>query len=192
MSKITISLNENQPPALAPWDGALYAANTGHHRVYDALFLETLPLRPADTVLDLGCGSGDFTAIVAARVPDGTVVGLDPQPSLLAEARSLKKPVVMDFYATWCTPCRELEEITFHDAAVVKLAENAFVMVKVDVTGSDNPTHDRLLREYGIKGVPTVVFLDPEGNERRELRLVDYLSSDQMLDRMTQLLKSGG
>jgi len=89
-------------------------------------------------------------------------------------------------------PCRELEEITFHDAAVVKLAENAFVMVKVDVTGSDNPTHDRLLREYGIKGVPTVVFLDPEGNERRELRLVDSLSADQMLDRMTQLLKSGG
>jgi thiol:disulfide interchange protein DsbD len=112
--------------------------------------------------------------------------------ALLAEARSNRKPVVMDFYATWCTPCRELEEITFHDAAVVKLAENAFVMVKVDVTGSDNPTHDRLLREYGIKGVPTVVFLDPEGNERRELRLVDYLSADQMLNRMTQLLKSGG
>ena len=112
--------------------------------------------------------------------------------ALLAEARSLKKPVVMDFYATWCTPCRELEEITFHDAAVVKLAASAFVMVKVDVTGSDNPTHDRLLREYGIKGVPTVVFLGPEGNERRELRLVDYLSADQMLDRMTQLLKSGG
>ena len=112
--------------------------------------------------------------------------------ALLAEARSNSKPVVMDFYATWCTPCRELEEITFHDAAVVKLAASAFVMVKVDVTGSDNPAHDRLLREYGIKGVPTVVFLDPKGNERRELRLVDYLSADQMLNRMTQLLKNGG
>jgi len=65
-------------------------------------------------------------------------------------------------------------------------------MVKVDVTRSDNPTHDRLLREYGVKGVPTVVFLDLEGNERRELRLVDYLSADQMLHRMTQLSKSGG
>jgi thiol:disulfide interchange protein DsbD len=112
--------------------------------------------------------------------------------ALLAEARSNSKPVVMDFYATWCTPCRELEEITFHDAAVVKLAASAFVMVKVDVTGSDNPTHDRLLREYGIKGVPTVVFLDPDGNERQELRLVDYLSADQMLNRMAQLLRSGG
>jgi len=77
---------------LAPWDGALYAANTGHHRVYDAPFLDPLPLRPTDTVLDLGCGSGDLTAIVAGCVPDGTVTGVDPQPSLLAEARRAARP----------------------------------------------------------------------------------------------------
>jgi trans-aconitate methyltransferase len=78
--------------ALAPWDGALYAANTGHHRVYDDAFLDTLPLRPDDHVLDLGCGSGDFTATVASRVPDGLVVGLEPQPSLLDEARRQAAP----------------------------------------------------------------------------------------------------
>src|SRR4051794_17913380 len=72
---------------LPEWDGALYAANTDHHRRYDARFLSTLPLRPTDRVLDLGCGAGDLTATVASRVPDGHVVGLDPQPSLLAEAR---------------------------------------------------------------------------------------------------------
>ena len=38
----------------------------------------------------------------------------------LKEAQNLKKPVIIDFYATWCTPCRELEEVTFHDASVVK------------------------------------------------------------------------
>jgi len=146
--------------------------------------------------LKIGAGLASIvlaTFLVTSWALKGPGVAWMPySEALLAEARSLKKPVVMDFYATWCTPCRELEEITFHDAAVVKLAASAFVMVKVDVTGSDNPTHDRLLREYGIKGVPTVVFLDPEGNERRELRLVDYLSADQMLNRMTQLLKSGG
>jgi trans-aconitate methyltransferase len=78
--------------ALAPWDGALYAANTGHHRVYDDAFLDTLPLRPHDHVLDVGCGSGDFTATVAGRVPEGLVVGLEPQASLLDEARSLARP----------------------------------------------------------------------------------------------------
>ncbi len=91
MNENGVSLTETRE-RLAPWDGALYAANTGHHRVYDAAFLETLPLRATDTVLDLGCGSGDFTAIVAERVPEGTVVGLEPQPSLLAEARRVARP----------------------------------------------------------------------------------------------------
>lgn len=70
------------------WDGSLYAANTDHHRRYDARFLSTLPLRPTDRVLDLGCGAGDLTATIARLVPDGHVVGVDPQPSLLAEARA--------------------------------------------------------------------------------------------------------
>jgi ubiquinone/menaquinone biosynthesis C-methylase UbiE len=80
------------PGWLPAWDGARYAANTGHHRVYDQLYLDTLPVRAADVVLDLGCGSGDFTAIVAALVPDGEVVGVDPQPSLLDEARRRAAP----------------------------------------------------------------------------------------------------
>jgi trans-aconitate methyltransferase len=75
-------------PKLPAWDGALYAANTAHHRRYDDRFLATLPLAPSDRVLDLGCGAGDLTAKVAQLVPDGHVVGVDPQPSLLAEARA--------------------------------------------------------------------------------------------------------
>jgi trans-aconitate methyltransferase len=70
------------------WDGTAYAANVGHHRVYDAWFLADLPLAPTSRVLDLGCGAGDFTATVAALVPDGSVVGLDAAPSMLDEART--------------------------------------------------------------------------------------------------------
>jgi thiol:disulfide interchange protein DsbD len=110
----------------------------------------------------------------------------------LEAARKIRKPVVMDFYATWCAPCRELEEITFHDAAVVKLAKAEFVMIKVDMTSSGNPTHDRLLQKFRIKGVPTVVFLDSDGRERSDLRLVDFIPADQLLNRMNQLLKPAG
>ena len=90
MSEIHISNTETTPGEsrwLPEWNGELYAANTGHHRVFDAWFLERLPVRPADRVLDIGCGSGDFTSIVAELVPDGEVVGLDPWPSMLDEAR---------------------------------------------------------------------------------------------------------
>jgi trans-aconitate methyltransferase len=78
--------------SLADWDGALYAANTAHHRRYDERFLATLPLTPTDRVLDLGCGAGDLTATVASKVAGGHVVGVEPQPSLLAEAESRARP----------------------------------------------------------------------------------------------------
>jgi trans-aconitate methyltransferase len=90
MSETKISNSETRGPTarwLPEWNGELYAANTGHHRVYDAWFLERLPVRPTDRVLDIGCGSGDFTSVVAGLVPDGEVVGLDPWPSMLEEAR---------------------------------------------------------------------------------------------------------
>lgn len=110
---------------------------------------------------------------------------------VLNEARELKKPVIIDFYATWCAPCRELEDITFHDAAVVKQAESDFIMIKVDVTKGGNPFHERLLKQYEVKGVPTVVFLDRDGKEREDLRLVDFLPPDLFLGRMAELKKPG-
>ncbi len=111
---------------------------------------------------------------------------------LLAEARQLKKPVIIDFYADWCAPCRELDEITFHDPEIVKQAKRDFVMIKVDLTRKGNPVHEKLLQQYEVKGVPTVVFLDREGRERRDLRLVDFLPPDQFLVRMAEAKKGSG
>lgn len=78
---------------LPEWDGASYAANTAHHRRYDAEFLAGIDdLPPTARILDIGCGSGDFTIKLADLVPHGHVVGLDPQPSMLAQARAVARP----------------------------------------------------------------------------------------------------
>jgi thiol:disulfide interchange protein DsbD len=107
--------------------------------------------------------------------------------ALLDQARAEGRPAVIDFSAAWCTPCRELDEKTFHDPAVVRKSTSEIAMIKVDLTRSGDPQHERLLAAYGVKGVPTVVFLDGQGRERRDLRLVDYLPPDEFLKRMEQL-----
>ena len=108
---------------------------------------------------------------------------------LLQEARQQGKPVIIDFSATWCTPCRELEDVTFHDPALVKQVGADFVMIKVDLTQKGNPVHQRLLSRYAVQGVPTVVFLDRQGQERVKLRLVDFLPPEQFLLRLSEVMQ---
>ncbi len=137
-----------------------------------------------------------LTGVIIATFLTGSWVFKGPgvawQPysdQLMKMAKQKQKPVIIDFYATWCSPCRELDEITFHNPEVVKKADQEFLMVKVDLTQKGNPVHERLLAQYGVKGVPTVVFLDDRGNECRNLRLVDYLPPEQMLSRMAVAMK---
>jgi trans-aconitate 2-methyltransferase len=155
---------------IPPWDGALYAQNTGHHRAHDEWFLDRCPLRSTDRVLDLGCGSGDFTATLAALVPDGHVVGLDAQPSMVAEAERGARPNQSFVVA----PAQALAEV-FPDDACFDAVITRAVMQWIPLAD-----HGPILREVRRLLRPRGWFradLGGAGNIRHVVPLMDDVSA---------------
>ena len=64
-------------------------------------------------------------------------------------------------------------------------------MIKVDLTRKGQPLNEHLLRQYEVRGVPTVVFLDRDGREWRNLRVVDFLPPAQFIKYMAVISNSG-
>jgi thiol:disulfide interchange protein DsbD len=76
-------------------------------------------------------------------------------------ARTEGKGVMVDFSATWCTPCDELE-LTFGDDEVYKEIMARFVPLKFDVTADTEVNFERKAR-YDSITLPSVVFMSPDG-----------------------------
>ena len=96
------------------------------------------------------------------------------------------KPVIIDFYADWCLPCKELDEKTFSDRTVATELDR-FVRIKADLTNNDDPLVQKLTKQYSIVGVPTLVFLDSSGRELDASRLTGFESPKPFLDRLKQV-----
>lgn len=93
------------------------------------------------------------------------------------------QPVILDFYADWCIPCIELERQTYIDDQVIESTDD-FLRMKVDLTRYDSERSEELREQYDIAGVPTVMFLDEDGNEIREARVIGFLGPEAFLKKV--------
>ena len=108
--------------------------------------------------------------------------------AMLDQAAREGKPVFIDVYADWCVPCKELDAQTFAVPEVVTRSKD-FIMLKADLTSTEDPKAEVLREKYQVKGVPTLVFLRPNGQEISDLRGIGFESKDVFLEKMNKTLQ---
>jgi thiol:disulfide interchange protein DsbD len=128
-------------------------------------------------------GSGGIVA--------GAITWVPYSEEALASALASGSPVFIDSDAEWCIACHELDKKTFNQPEVVA-ASRAFVMLKADLTSNADPKTKAFYQKYNARGVPTMIFLKPDGTEIPELRGVGFEPKDVFLGKMKKALELSG
>lgn len=128
---------------------------------------------------------GLFAASNWLVTPKGELAWLRSESEALASARQTGRPVLIDFGASWCLPCKELE-VLFARPEVAERLASGFTLLKVDCTNEDDdPAITALRTRYDAKGLPAVRIVGADGAVRARLdtaqiapqELVAFLSS---------------
>ncbi len=129
---------------------------------------------------------GTFGAVawVEALPPGAKIAWHEDYEAARTEALRQGRPLLVDFGASWCGACGELDRETFSDPRVVAAARR-FVAVRVDLSpGQDSPEKRKILASYEQRGLPLVVVHDCRGEEVG--RVTSFVPPEKLLPLLQQ------
>jgi thiol:disulfide interchange protein DsbD len=169
------------PPAIKPW---LLSTVVGLSGVYLGFVERAGRGVPYFPLIKSAVGVAMIAVAVWLALPVSTTQAIAWEPyerwSSAASAPDGRKPLLIDFAAEWCIPCREMDHTTYVDPDIVREADR-FHMVKADVTPENEMTTE-LQQKYDVRGVPTVILFSSAGAEAH--RMVGYVGPDELLAAM--------
>ena len=104
-------------------------------------------------------------------------------------AAAAHQAVMLDFYADWCTSCKEMQRYTFTDPGV-RDALKSVRLLRADVT-ANSADDQALLHQFQIYGPPTIAIYDAQGHEHQEYRVVGYMKAPEFAALLHQALAAG-
>jgi thiol:disulfide interchange protein DsbD len=108
----------------------------------------------------------------------------------LQSSMAAGKPVMLDFYADWCTYCIKMEEYTFPDPQVQQALANV-TLLQADVTDNDE-SDIALLNHFRLYAPPAMLFFGTDGQERQDHRLVGFLDAEGFHAHVQKAIPQGG
>lgn len=107
---------------------------------------------------------------------------------VLAVIKQAKKPVLLDFYADWCTACKEMDLLTFSNPQVIH-ALKSYTLIRVDIT-ANNAASEQVMQHLGVIAPPTL-FIFAHGKPLGSA-IIGEQSSDSLLHRLRSLSANKG
>lgn len=151
--------------------------------VYGILILIGAAMGNTNPLQPLASTSQPYTSKSPAMA---TVTNMEEVQKTMANTQG--KPVLLDFYADWCSSCKVIAATTLQDPRVQEALEK-FVVLKVDVT-DNNKQSRKVLKHFDVVAPPTFLFFDAQGRELEQLRVVGETHADAFYDRLNQALSA--